>query len=130
MSVAKVLSRRGIVGMLALAASSPKAVAAQAEEAIRDVMAPDYGQPSIGGPMTATGGPGGGMNLAQRLAGRVAKQARKRAYAKAEAINACHSMSKAAKRAYVEDAHSAARGLDYQFAKLMGWTDGEQEDWG
>jgi len=114
--------------MLALAASSPKAVAAQAEEAIRDVMAPDYGPPH--GSSSSVRGPGSSMNLAQRLAGRVAKQARKRAYAKEAAINACHSMSKAAKRAYAQDAHSAAHGLDYQFAKLMGWTDVDQEDWG
>jgi tartrate dehydratase alpha subunit/fumarate hydratase class I-like protein len=113
--------------MLALAASAPKAVAAEAEGAVRDMLTPDCPPPMVGyaGGMPASTG----LSLAQKLASRAVKQSRRRAYAKEQAINACHSMSKAAKRAYIQDAHEEAQGLDYQFAKLMGWTNDEREDW-
>ena len=115
----EIMSRRGIVGVIAALAAAPKAVEEQAVEVLRDRLF-DHGEPpstlGYGGPP-----PGQPLSIEQLAMKQLMADAERETRRRTRAIRACHSMSPAAKEAYMRDARQASEPITMKWAKLMGW---------
>ncbi len=127
------LSRRGIVGFVAALATAPRAVEAQAMEALNQALSrtPDDYAGQASPPATATGSPES-LTPEQLIMKRLVRDANKERRRRINALYACRSMSKAARRAYIRDAREQSDSLELKFAKLMGWRaeNDDFDEWG
>lgn len=116
------LARRGVIGLIAALAASPRAVEAQAREALSDALhGPAFDMEGAEGlpPAASTGAQK--LTPEQLLMKHMVREANRKRRMRTNAINGCRSMSTAAKRAYIRDARRESEGVDLKFAKLMGW---------
>lgn len=121
----EILSRRGIVGFIAALAAAPKAVEAQAMEVLRDQV---FNTDEMAPPMGAAGHQR--LTLEQMAMKPFWVEANRKARMEMAAIRRCHSMSPAAKAAYIKAAQEKSAPILLKFSKLMGWIgpDADESD--
>lgn len=127
----EVLSRRGIVGVVALlAGGGGRAVAEQAVEAVRERVFEGSDMPmGMGHP--SAGGSTQNLNPVQVAAQLVAAKASAKARRRTVNIGRLRSMSPAAREHYARKAHREAMEAHHKFCVLMGFRSATDpvEEW-
>ncbi len=126
--MSEVLSRRGIVGLIAAFAAAPKAVEAQAVEVLRERM---FERDEGHAPPPLAQLPGHQRLTIEQMALKPFwTEANRKARMRVNAIRRCNSMSPAAKQAYIKIAQQESAPILLKWSKLMGWAgpDADESD--